>query len=346
MSSDTDWASVYSARKSTYEQYCEKLRDLLTQILITHKIDYVQMEGRAKEVASFAEKIQRKGGKYSDPMTEVTDLVGIRIIAYYLEDVERITRIIRREFSVLEERSGDKQAELADNQFGYSSFHLVLELGDNRRELLEWGQFADFKAEVQVRTALQHAWAAVNHKLDYKRSQDSPRELRRRLFRLSALFELADEEFSQVRKAGLKISADYEREIEHGAYDLEVNFDSVAAWAKLDSAAKRIKEVARKIGWPVISDFEQIPAVDRTDLVDVATSQDMGTIGDLKDFLQGVDALIEPVLRQLSGGDQHPSSIEDMATQIILVCKKVPVEVWNDYYQAAEEFEQARSLVP
>ncbi|MGC4911970.1 GTP pyrophosphokinase [Streptomyces albogriseolus] len=348
MSGEKDWGSAYSAQKFLYERYCEKLKDLLTQILTTHKIEFVQMEARTKEVASFVEKIQKKGGKYKDPMSEVTDLVGIRIIAYYLEDIERVARIIRREFSVLEEHSGDKQAELADNEFGYSSFHLVLKLGENRAKLLEWGQFADLKAEVQVRTALQHAWAAVNHKLDYKNSQDSPRELRRRLFRLSALFELADEEFSQIRTAGLRISADYEREIGHGGYDLEVNVDSVAAWAKIDPVANRIKEIAQHIGWPMITDPDLIPSIDRTDLVRLASSQGMQTIGDLRDYLQEVEQYVEPVLRKLSKieGDHPASSIEDLVTQVILVCKKLPVEVWNDYYQQADEFKEARSLIP
>lgn len=173
--SGTDWTAAYSAVRNTYERYCQKLQDLLALVLETYGIEYVQMEGRAKDVASFTEKIQRKGGKYGDPLAEVTDLAGIRIIAYYVEDVERIASIIRQEFSVLEEHSGDKQAELADNEFGYASFHLVLELPEKRSSLLEWQEFAGRKAEIQVRTALQHAWAAVNHKLDYKKSQDSPR---------------------------------------------------------------------------------------------------------------------------------------------------------------------------
>ncbi|ALO95116.1 hypothetical protein SHL15_4014 [Streptomyces hygroscopicus subsp. limoneus] len=349
MSKDNDWAAIYSTQRYAYEQYCEKLKDLFTLILKTHKIEFVQMEARAKGVGSFTEKIQRKGGKYADPMTEITDLAGVRIITYYLEDIERVARIIRREFSVLEEHSGDKQAELADNEFGYSSFHLVLELGENRSKLLEWKQFEGLKAEVQVRTALQHAWAAVNHKLDYKQSQDSPRELRRRLFRLSALFELADEEFSQIRKAGLKISADYEREMGHGGYDLEVNVNSVAAWAKIDPIANKIREIAQGVGWTVIAsaDTDQVPSIDRTDLVRLAASQGMQTIGDLRDFLQEVEQFIEPVLRVLAkaGTGEQDSSVEDLVTQIILVCKKLPPETWNDYYEQAEEFQEACSLI-
>lgn len=49
-------------------------------------------------------------------------------------------------------------------------------------------------------TVLQHAWATISHKLDYKSEVDVPRELRRSLFRLSALLELADKEFVDLRR--------------------------------------------------------------------------------------------------------------------------------------------------
>lgn len=346
--SGTDWTAAYSAVRNTYERYCDKLQDLLALVLDTYGIEYVQMEGRAKDVASFTEKIQRKGGKYDDPLAEVTDLAGIRIIAYYVEDVERIAGIIRQEFSVLEEHSGDKQAELADNEFGYASFHLVLELAEKRSSLLEWQEFAGRKAEIQVRTALQHAWAAVNHKLDYKKSQDSPRELRRRLFRLSALFELADEEFSKIRLEGERISADYVREVRSGTYDLEVNVDSVTAWIREDPLVARVRQIAHRIGWPLLGDSDPVPPVDRRDLVHFLNTQDMTRIGDLRDALDQGENLIEPVLRRFIDDEEepHPTSMEDLMTQFLLVYKKAPVEVWNAYYEPTDAFSAARDLVP
>ncbi|WP_330235759.1 GTP pyrophosphokinase [Streptomyces sp. NBC_00566] len=345
---EVDWPAAYLARKSTYERYCGKLQDLLKLVLGTYEVEYVQMESRAKEVASFTEKLQRKGEKYVDPLVEVTDLAGVRIITYYLEDVERIESIIRQEFSVIEEHSVDKQVELADNEFGYASFHLVLELAENRAALLEWREFAGLKAEIQVRTALQHAWAAVNHKLDYKKSQDSPRELRRRLFRLSALFELADEEFSKIRSEGRRISADYAREVNNGDYDLEVNVDSLTAWIRVDRLMEGVRRVANKIGWPLLSESESVPLVDRTDLVEFLNLQDMTRISDLRDILRQAEPLFEPVLTELLSGEEVPTvtSLEDLLTQFLLVYKKAPVEVWNAYYEPTEAFRKARALVP
>ncbi|MET7407840.1 GTP pyrophosphokinase [Streptomyces parvulus] len=342
-----DWSAAYAASRNRYERYCGKLQELLGQVLEKCGVEYVQMEGRAKDVASFTEKIQRKGGKYTDPLAEVTDLAGIRIIAYYVEDVERIAGLIRQEFSVLEEHSGDKQAELADNEFGYASFHLVLELADKRSSLLEWEEFRGLKAEVQVRTALQHAWAAVNHKLDYKKSQDSPRELRRRLFRLSALFELADEEFSKIRSDGRRIADAYAREVSSGTYDLEVNIDSVSAWIREDPLVQRLRQTAHRIGWPLLADSDPVPAVDRRDLVHFLNAQGMTRIGDLRDALDRGEHLIEPVLRRFIDDEEEPhaTSMEDLMTQFLLVYRKVPVEMWDTYYEPTGAFEAARALV-
>jgi putative GTP pyrophosphokinase len=63
-----------------------------------------------------------------------------------------------------------------------------------------WAKYKGLKAEFQVRTILQHAWDAISHKLDYKPESPMPRQNRRRLARLAGLLELADDEFSNLKK--------------------------------------------------------------------------------------------------------------------------------------------------
>ncbi|MNJ50543.1 GTP pyrophosphokinase YwaC [compost metagenome] len=55
------------------------------------------------------------------------------------------------------------------------------------------------KAEIQIRTMLMHAWAAISHKLLYKKEDDAPTQVKRQLNRLSALIELADEQFDSIK---------------------------------------------------------------------------------------------------------------------------------------------------
>lgn len=226
-----DWKAKYAEIRPTYEGYERKLRDLVGEILEHAGIDVFQVEGRVKTLSSFEEKIKRKEGKYADPFADMTDLVGLRIIAHYLEDVDRIVELLSNQFEVRREHSMNKQDELAPDQFGYTSNHLVIRIG-SRGERPEWAKYADISVELQVRTMSQHAWAAVHHKLSYKRVEEVPTSLQRRLFRLSALFEMADEQFSAIRTAISELSDEYSDNVRQGNLDIEIDADSVDAYIK------------------------------------------------------------------------------------------------------------------
>lgn len=189
----------YQVLKPLYEDYNEKIKILIKSLIDENDIKYQFIESRTKSIASFKEKIIRKDNKYSNPLEEITDLVGIRIIVYYQDDVDKIEEIIKKEFIIDPENSIDKGKLLKTNEFGYQSVHYVIKLSNDRNKLLEWKKFASFKAEIQIRTVLQHSWASISHELEYKKNYEIPSVLRRRLFRLASLIELADEEFMQSR---------------------------------------------------------------------------------------------------------------------------------------------------
>ncbi|GAP53239.1 GTP pyrophosphokinase [Streptomyces azureus] len=345
------WTESYSRLRPTYTEYCRKLKELIETIIYSADVDVVQIDGRVKDVDSFAEKLTRKAGKYTDPLKEVTDLVGIRVITYYMEDVNEVADLIRNEFHVLEEHSVDKAAELADDQFGYSSFHLIFELGDSRKSLPEWRAFENYRAEIQIRTALQHAWAAVNHKIEYKKAHEVPRELRRKLFRLSALFELADEEFSNIKQEGLELSRMYTRVVGGGDYDVEINADSIAAWISVDPLVQDLLMRAKDAGYPRIDEGGSSQAAfDRTRLTEALDAYSIGKLSSLVDTLRDADEHIAPALRALSNeGIENNgfTSPEDLILQLLLVLQKADGGEWSDLYTShLEEFENAKRLLP
>ncbi len=79
---------------STYEACAQKLEQLIRDLLNNAKVDFVNVESRAKAPESLARKVDGKREGYDNPLEEVTDLIGVRVIAYYLEDVDRINQII------------------------------------------------------------------------------------------------------------------------------------------------------------------------------------------------------------------------------------------------------------
>ena len=244
-----EWAVRFAALKPQYERFANKLASLLTDILRQQSISCHAIEHRAKSVDSFKEKITRAGKDYSDPLAEVTDLAGLRCILYYQEDVEKFVAALQGEFEIDVSHSVDKRSVLAPDQFGYLSVHVVLSLNRSRHKLPEWAEFFGFKAEVQVRTVLQHAWASISHALQYKHEPDIPNALRRKLIRLAGILELADEQFSEVRSEQAHIIRDIDRQIKSNTLDLSVNALSVLQYLKYSPRAARIGKCAAAAGF-------------------------------------------------------------------------------------------------
>ncbi|MBF4247688.1 (p)ppGpp synthetase, partial [Vibrio anguillarum] len=151
------------------------------------------------------DKVVRKS--YKNPFDEVEDIAGVRVICYYNEDLSAIDTIIKDQFVVLS--YSNKSQELDDDQFGYASNHYVVKLKEEWLQAPNFRGLEQLKIEIQVRTILMHAWAAISHKLLYKKNDDVPKEFKRKLNRLSALIELADEQFDDIKN----MKVDYQNNI-------------------------------------------------------------------------------------------------------------------------------------
>lgn len=241
----------YEQLRPRYERFTERLAGLLRELLDTEKIDYETFEARTKTVERFADKITRPGKAYSDPLTEVTDLSGLRVVVFYIEDVDRLSALLEREFAIDRANSTDKGVALEPHEFGYRSVHYVVTLGDKRRQLTEWSPFKELRAEIQVRTVLQHAWASASRAFDYTHEAEIPSALRRRLFRLAGMFEMADEEFSAIRAAHAVETKRIEASLGRGERDIELSLDSVREYIGLSAYFKELEKVSQQIGFDI-----------------------------------------------------------------------------------------------
>ncbi len=219
----------YTDILSSYERLAINLEQALRGFLDEESINYLAISYRIKEFDSFAEKIGRKS--YSKPFNQCEDICGLRIICYYPSDIERICQIIRKEFDV--EQSVDKAALLGIQEFGYRSTHFIVKV--NKRWLVapNYRGLGSLKAEIQVRTILMHAWAEIEHKLAYKKQEQVPQEFKRKLSRLSAKFEEADEQFEELRNGLHEYRnrlAEQAKEIGRFNENLDLNLDSLRAF--------------------------------------------------------------------------------------------------------------------
>lgn len=158
----------------------------------------VTISNRIKDFDSFYEKANKQVEgklKYTSPFEQISDLVGIRIVVIAQRNVAEVRDAIRDALDAFDEE--DKAAELLKSgQLGYESYHFLCRLGNNRASLREYVGLCDQPFEIQVRTALQHAWAENEHRIQYKKSKNP--ELQKRFLRLAAAISSADEEFDRI----------------------------------------------------------------------------------------------------------------------------------------------------
>jgi putative GTP pyrophosphokinase len=105
--------------------------------------------------------------------------------------------MVECEFVIDWENSVDKGELLSPDRFGYLSVHYVASLSPSRLALPEYKQYGSIKAEIQVRSILQHAWAEIERGLGY-RNQTMPGRVRRRFSMVAGLLEMADKEFRDI----------------------------------------------------------------------------------------------------------------------------------------------------
>lgn len=182
--------------KHKYKRLLEKSESIITDAIKDKKITINSISGRVKKKDSFCEKAIKD--KYKDPLNEITDMAGIRIITYVNSDVERISRIIEEEFHVDEKNSIDKGELLGVDKVGYKSVHYVVKLNEDRTKLTEYKDFKGIYFEVQIRTLLQHAWSEIEHDRNYKFSGVLPEEIRRKFALLAGTLELIDMQFEDI----------------------------------------------------------------------------------------------------------------------------------------------------
>ena len=199
-----EFREFYSSNYQTLAAAEKAFRNLIQLLVSLADIEQPKVSSRLKNREECVEKFKykyknniEKIGKDYNIQDHITDLIGVRVICLYETDIPLVEAIIKEHLLILE--ITDKTILLLNDirAFGYKGLHFDLKLNQIRRTLPEYERFSDMQFELQVRSIVQDAWSEVDHKLKYKKQ--IPDNLQRRIIRLSALFELADQEFVAIR---------------------------------------------------------------------------------------------------------------------------------------------------
>ena len=196
----------FRERLPLLERLAEITHEKLCQALQEKGIYVTALEYRVKTEKSLTGKLELKGGKYRS-IDDITDLVGMRVITFYTDDVDKVAAIVENIFEVDWNESVDKRKQHSLTSFGYNSLHYICRLP---KDQVDDPQLASIPFEMQMRTALQHVWSTIEHDTGYKTNVPILPEHRRQFSRLAGMLELIDDEFSRLRK----VLAEHQRKVQ------------------------------------------------------------------------------------------------------------------------------------
>ena len=188
----------YRENLPRFEEVAREIRAALQKTFDDAGLLLAGIESRVKTEKSLAGKLELKGSKYAT-LADITDIIGLRVITFYIDDVDKVASAVERLFEVDWENSVDKRKVHEIDSFGYLSLHYICSRPG-----------FPYRFEIQMRTVLQHAWANMNHDTGYKSGVEVPRRYLRNLSRLAGMLELVDEQFSQIRSE----LTDYRRRVQ------------------------------------------------------------------------------------------------------------------------------------
>lgn len=226
----------YRKIRPLYEAYCNILKMILTKCIEQKKIKYHSIEARPKDVDKFGEKAIQVSElidnepKYKHPLSEITDMAGARIITFFPVTITEIDKVINEEFIVIEKSDKNDLLE-KEERFGYQSIHYLVKLKDERIKLPEYQNCNNLIAEIQVRTILQHAWAEIEHDIEYKTSITIPKTIKRRFLALAGMLEIADREFQSIQNENEELKSHSRKLVKSGKLDeIEITADSLKTY--------------------------------------------------------------------------------------------------------------------
>lgn len=314
----------YKNHKDLYSACANTIERLINTLLKEEEIPYHSIQSRIKTEESFINKCLNE--KYQNPISEITDVCGLRIITYTKKNVEEIRRIIEDTFQIDTVNSIDKAEQMSDDQVGYLSIHYIASLKRDRTKLPEYHSYENIMFEIQIRTLLQHAWAEIEHDRNYKFSGELPRKIKRRFYLVAGTLELLDREFEQISE-------------------------------DIDQYAKEVRLLAEKGNLDVLIDSTSLLeylSIRLKDYIDDGTllnNYDKEIIAELQDFgintLKDLDEIItDEFIRALPSGDNYIGILRNI--MMAENPKKYFDEAWKESWWGLEEetYEFIKSFNP
>ena len=233
----------YRAKLPIFERLKTVVLEQLRRCLNENNIIVSGLEARIKTEKSLAGKLELKGYKYHS-LDDITDILGGRIITYYSDEVDLVSALVEQVFEIDWTNSVDKRKILETDRFGYMSLHYVCRIPESLYQEPSMPELNQIRFELQMRSTLLHVWANMYHDMGYKSEVEIPVEYQRNMSRLAGMLELADEQFSRIRREINDYRRNVQSLVDSGNFnEVPLNGDTFRSYLEL----KPFRRLAEKI---------------------------------------------------------------------------------------------------
>lgn len=192
----------FSKLKEPLDRWGKFVDKTLMEILSSFSFDNrlkIPPKCRIKSDKSLLGKALWRSKSYENPLLEIEDKIGTRVVLLTSADVLEASTVIS-EFSGWQVKDTKNLYSIKDENpemFTYQSNHFVVwPLPSDDRWLPEQREL--LTCEIQIRSLLQHAYAEISHDSAYKGPYKNDNEIIRQLAKSMALMEATDDYFCNV----------------------------------------------------------------------------------------------------------------------------------------------------
>lgn len=287
----------FREKQESFKKIKEIVLEQITDLLRKNSILVTAVEARIKAEESLAGKLELKGYKYKQ-LSDITDIVGARVITFYTDEVDKISALVETVFDIDRTESVDKRKMHELNSLGYMSLHYICRIPKALYYDEKHPEINEYRFEIQMRTALQHVWANMYHDTGYKSGVEIPVEYLRSLTCLAGMLELADAQFSRIRT---EIN-DYRRHVQglvaNGNFnEVPLDGDTFKSYLEINPFARLTNKIAT-INQAEVYQDSFMP------YLDILKRLGFKTLGDIEKMKsEYADAAYQVALHQIGGTD-------------------------------------------
>ncbi|WP_444667147.1 GTP pyrophosphokinase [Cereibacter changlensis] len=172
----------YHRERDRYVKLADRIAEICRDDICEQNAIRAQVTFRVKTEKSLEGKLkrfslsERKTYQTVDEIFEdISDLAGVRIAAYRVEDCDKIVDHLCREFKDAKGKVDVDRKDLKrpENENYYRAIHVQIGLPE-AQQIGTYDNVSDISCEIQVCTMISHVWNEIEHDIGYKPDLGAP----------------------------------------------------------------------------------------------------------------------------------------------------------------------------